>query len=117
MTTPESAHAHDEAQLRHRIADQLSAIGAKDRDRRMHPYAAEVVIFDVKPPFQTTGAEAWRRTWAACLPYVPDAFPTEKRDLRLTVSGDVALAHWLWRVTGRAKDHPTMPTWMRSTAG
>jgi len=117
MTTPESAHAGDEAQLRQLIADQLSAIGAKDLDRLMTHYAAEVVVFDVKPPFQTTGADAWRRTWAACLPYVPDACQTESRDLRLTGSGDVALAHWRWRLTGMAKDHPAMQTWMRSTAG
>jgi hypothetical protein len=32
MTTPESAQARDEAQLRQLIADQLSAIGAKDLD-------------------------------------------------------------------------------------
>jgi ketosteroid isomerase-like protein len=76
MTTPESAHAGDEAQLRHLIADQMSAIGAKDLDRLMHPYAAAVVVFDAKPPFQTTGAEAWRRRWEVGLPYVPDAFQT-----------------------------------------
>jgi ketosteroid isomerase-like protein len=110
MTTPESSQARDEAQLRHLIADQMSAIGAKDLVRLMTHYAVDVVVFDVKPPFQTTGAEAWRRIWEVCLPYFPDAFQTELRDLSLTVSGDVALAHWLWRFTGMAKDHPAMQT-------
>jgi ketosteroid isomerase-like protein len=117
MTTPESGQARDEAQLRHLIADQMSAIGAKNLDRLMHHYAADVVVFDVKPPFQTTGAEAWRRTWEASLPYVPDAFQTEMRDLRLTVSGDVALAHGLFRFTGMDKDYPAMQTWIRISAG
>jgi ketosteroid isomerase-like protein len=117
MTTTESAQVHDEAQLRQLIADQLSAIGAKDLDRLMHHYAADVVVFDVKPPFQTTGAEAWRRTWEASLPYFPDAFQTEMRDLSLTVSGDLALAHWLFRFTGMDKDHPAMQTWIRISAG
>ena len=117
MTTPASAQARDEAQLRQLITDQMSAIGAKDLDRLMTHYAAEVVIFDVKPPFQTTGAEAWRRTWEACLPYFPDSFQTEMRDLSLTVSGDLALAHWLFRLTGMAKDHPAMQTWIRISAG
>jgi ketosteroid isomerase-like protein len=105
MTTTESAHARDEAQLRQLIADQMRAICANDLDRLMHPYAAEVVVFDAQPPFQTTGADAWRRTWEACLPYFPDSLQTEMRDLSLTVSGDVALAHWLWRLTGKDKDH------------
>jgi ketosteroid isomerase-like protein len=39
------------------------------------------------------------------------------RDLHRTVSGDVALVHWLWRLTGMAKGHPAMRTWMRSTTG
>jgi hypothetical protein len=30
---------------------------------------------------------------------------------------DVALAHWLWRFTGMAKDHPAMQTRMPATAG
>lgn len=49
MTTTESAQAHDEAQLRQLIADQMSAICAKDLDRLMNYYAADVVVFDVKP--------------------------------------------------------------------
>jgi ketosteroid isomerase-like protein len=76
-TTPESAQARDDAQLRHRIADQMSTIGAKDLDRLMTHYTAEVVVFDVKLPFQTTGAEPCRRTWEACLPYFPASFQTE----------------------------------------
>jgi len=71
----------------------------------------------VKPPFQTTGADAWRRTWEASLPYFPDSFQTEMRDLSLTVSGDLALAHWLFRFTGMEQDHPVMQTWIRITAG
>ena len=43
MTTPESAHARDDAQLRHLIADQMRAIGAKDLDRLLNHYAAGVV--------------------------------------------------------------------------
>ena len=117
MTTTGSTHARDAAQLRQLIDDQMSAICARDLDRIMNPYAADVVVFDVKPPFQTKGADAWQRTWEACLPYFPASFQIEMRDLSLTVSGDLALAHWLFRLTGMEKDHPAMQTWMRSTAG
>jgi SnoaL-like domain len=76
--------------------------------------ATHVIVFDVKPPFQTKGADAYRRTWEACLPYFPASFQIEMRDLSITVSGDLALAHWLFRLTGMEKDHPAMQTWMRS---
>jgi ketosteroid isomerase-like protein len=117
MTTIESPQTRNKAQLRQLIDDQMSAICAKDMDRIMDHYAADVAAFDVKPPFQTQGAEAWRRTWEECLPYFPDSFRIETRDLSLTVSGDVALAHWLFRFTGMEKDHPAMQTWLRITAG
>jgi ketosteroid isomerase-like protein len=117
MTTPESARARDDARRRHLSAEPRRALGAQDLDRRMPPYAAAVVVFDAEPPFQTPGAGAFRRTRAACLPYFPDACQTEGRDLRLTVSGDVALAHWLWRFTGMATDHLARQTLLRSPAG
>jgi ketosteroid isomerase-like protein len=41
----------------------------------------------------------------------------EIQDLSLTVSGDLALAHWLLRFTGMEKNHPAMQTWTRITAG
>jgi hypothetical protein len=45
-----------------------------------------------------------------CLPYLPASFGTATRDLSITVSGDLAIAHWLWRFTGMAEDHPAMQT-------
>jgi ketosteroid isomerase-like protein len=117
MTTTESVQARDEAQLRQLIADQMSAICAKDVGRLVSLYAADAVVFDAKPPFQTKWANAWRRTWEACLPYFSDSFQTRIRDLGLTVSGDLALAHWLWRFTGNDKDHPATQTWFRGSAG
>lgn len=117
MTTLENGQAREELQLRQLIADQMSAICAKDLDRLMENYAADVVVFDVKPPFQTYGAETFRRMWEECLPCVPDSFRTETRDLSLAVGGDLALAHWLLRFTGMDEGHPAMQTWMRITAG
>ena len=116
MTT-ETSKTHDEAQIRQLIADQAKAICTKNLDAIMAPYSKEVINFDVKPPFQTMGADAWRQTWAACLPYFPDSAGVETRDLRIFVSGDLALAHWLWHLTGVEKDHPAAQMWMRSTAG
>ena len=105
----------DEARVRKLIADQQSAISAKDLDDLMKPYAPEFVAFDAIPPFRTLGPEAWRQTWAGCLPHMPEVFEIESRDLTVSVSGDAAFAHWLFRFTGPQKDHPAMQSWMRLT--
>jgi ketosteroid isomerase-like protein len=117
MKTENTNTHHDEAQIRQLIVDQQSAICAKDVDRIMAYYTTDVIYFDCKPPFQTQGADALRRIWEECFPYFPDSFKTETRDLNIFVSGDLAFAHWLFRFTEMALDHPAMHTWLRFTAG
>jgi uncharacterized protein (TIGR02246 family) len=116
MTT-ETTKTHGDAQIRQLIADVATAICVKDLDRIMAHYASDVIFFDVIPPFQTRGPDAFRRTLETCFPDFPASFGTETRDLSVIVSGDLALAHWLWRFTGMDKDHPAMQTWMRDTLG
>jgi uncharacterized protein YndB with AHSA1/START domain len=52
----------DEAKVRELLAGQTRATCAKDVDGLMTAYAPEFVAFDVKLPFRTAGAAAWRRT-------------------------------------------------------
>ncbi|WP_347280077.1 MULTISPECIES: nuclear transport factor 2 family protein [unclassified Leptolyngbya] len=96
------------------ITDQQHAICTKDVDQIMSRYADGAILFDVKPPFQTKGKEAIRQLWKDCLPYFPDSFGMETRDLTVTVNGDLAAAHWLFHFTGE-EDHPAMQMWMRAT--
>ena len=99
MTTASTITNH-EAEIRQLISDQQHAICTKDVDQIMSRYANEVIIFDVKPPFQTQGKEAVRQLWEDCLPYFPDSFEMETRDLTITVNDDLAVAHWLFRFKG-----------------
>ncbi|CAF3038035.1 unnamed protein product [Rotaria sp. Silwood2] len=108
---------NDESQIRQLIADWTSAFCLKDIDRLMANYADDVIIFDIKPPFQRKGANEWRRAWEECLPYFPESFQTETRDMIIHVSDDVAFAHWLWRFTGIPQEHRAIKTWMRATVG
>jgi ketosteroid isomerase-like protein len=106
-----SSNSHAEDEIRQLIADQQSAVCAKHVDRIMSYYASEIVVFNVKPPFQTRGAKHWRQEWETALSHFPASFGIETRDLVVTASGDLAVAHFLWRFTG-------MPgqTWIRDTA-
>lgn len=105
----------NEAEIRQLVADQQRAICTKDVNQIMSRYADEIVIFDVKPPFQTKGREAVCQLWEDCLPYFPDAFEMETRDLTVAANDEIATAHWLFRFKGE-QDHPAMQMWMRATA-
>lgn len=114
-TATGKAHTTHEVQIRQLIADQQRAICSKNVDQIMSRYADEVILFDVKPPFQTHGKDAVRRLWEDCLPYFPDAFEMTTKDLTITVNDNLATAHWLFRFTGQ-QDHPAMHMWMRVTS-
>lgn len=114
MSSPTTI-TQNEAEIRQLITDQQQAICTKNIDQIMAYYASEVTIFDVKPPFQTQGKQAYRQTWEECMPYFPDSFEIETRDLKIIVNENLAVAHWLFHFTGTEPDHPAMQTWMRIT--
>lgn len=104
-----------ETEIRQLVTAQQRAICTKDVEQIMSRYADEIVIFDVKPPFQTRGKESVRQLWEDCLPCFPDSFEMETRDLTITANHEIATAHWLFRFKGE-QDHPAMQMWMRATA-
>ncbi|WP_017301705.1 YybH family protein [Nodosilinea nodulosa] len=105
-----------EAQIHQLIDAHTRAICAKDLDQIMAHYAANIVLFDMKPPLTINGIEACRHMWETSLPYMPPIAGMEQQELRLTISGDLALAHWISRFTGIAADHPAAQMWLRLTA-
>jgi ketosteroid isomerase-like protein len=111
MMTTQSVDSRDEAEILRLIADQESAVRTKDVARIISHYAAEFAVFNVKPPFQIRGTEEWRRVWETSLSHFPASFGTETRDLVITMSGGLAVAHYLSRFTGL----PGEPMWIRIT--
>lgn len=107
--------AHDEQQIRQIITDWTTAQCAKDIEGVMAHYAEDVSVFGLTPPLLTRGASTWRSVWEARLPHFPAGFRIEIRDLRIAVSGIVAVAHWLFRFTDMGTGHPAMRTWIRIT--
>ncbi len=95
----------------------FSALSTKDIKQMMAHYADEVIVFDVKPPFQTKGAVAWKHVWEASLPFFPENFRVEIRDLVIHADGNTGFAFYLFRLIGAEMDHPAMQTWMRATTG
>ncbi|MBD1874411.1 SgcJ/EcaC family oxidoreductase [Nodosilinea sp. FACHB-131] len=114
--TSTSTITRDEAQIRQLIANQTSAITAKNLEQIMACYSPDAVLFDVKPPLQLNGSAAIRAMWEACMPCMPEISGIETKDLNVAVSGDLALAHWVFRFTGIEPGHPAAEMWMRVTA-
>ena len=55
--------ADDEARVRALLADWARAIEREEMDGVLARHADDIVLFDVAPPFQADGIEAYRRAW------------------------------------------------------
>jgi ketosteroid isomerase-like protein len=93
------------------VQDQQRAVCAKDIDAIRAHHADEFAVFNVKPPFQSRDARQWRRVWETSLAHFPASFGTETRDLVVSVSDELGMAHYFLRFTGLPGD----PSWIRAT--
>src|SRR5215831_10352085 len=58
----------DEAQIRELIDRWLKALRAKNLDGIMSCYTPDILLFDLLPPLQYLGADAYRKNWAEWSP-------------------------------------------------
>jgi uncharacterized protein (TIGR02246 family) len=89
------------------------ALRAKDLDALAECYAPDVTVFDIGT--QLVGYDNLRAVWEGCFPYFPNPIGCERRDLEITVSGDLAVASFLSRMSGMETDHPSARAWIRTT--
>jgi ketosteroid isomerase-like protein len=108
-----SATAPPELRIRRLIEEKDRALCAKDLHRVLAHYDAEFVFLDLKPRVRIEGSRGLRRVWQACMPHLPASFHIETRDLVVTVAGELAVAHRLFRVPEVAGEKPG---WIREIA-
>ena len=108
-------HAIDEAEIRQRIDALVEAIRGADLEGLKPLFAPEMVSFDVGPPLQHVGVEAKLKNWIEAFTTFQPPLGYEVRDLTMTVSGDLAFAHSLNRLSGTLKNGIRGGGWVRAT--
>ena len=107
--------ANDEAQISKLIDRWLTALRAEDLDRIMSCYVPDVLLFDILPPLQYVGADAYRKKWAEWFATFQGSIGYETRNLSVTSGDDVAFSHSLNRISGKRTDGEETDVWMRAT--
>jgi ketosteroid isomerase-like protein len=106
-----------EAGVHHWIDDFTRAFEARDTKAVMALYAPDVIAYDVIPPLQYTGSEAYAKDWATYFAGYKGPLAIEYRDLHIYTSGDLALVICLEHVTGTLNNGQSSSIWLRTTAG
>jgi uncharacterized protein (TIGR02246 family) len=116
MATQQST-ASDEAQIRQLIEQWGQALHAKDLNTLMSYYAPDILTFDILPPLQYQGVEAYRKNFEAWFAAVQGPIEYETCDLRIMTGEEVAFCHSLNRVRSTRTTGETTETWVRVTVG
>jgi uncharacterized protein (TIGR02246 family) len=112
----EKDRATNEAAIRDLIDGYVKAIRTKDIDGVMSVYAPDLVAFDVVPPLQCVGADAYRKVWQEFFETFQSPIPYEIRDLTITAGDDMAFSHSFNRNNGTMKNGQKVDLWLRWTA-
>ncbi len=83
---------NNESQIRTLIENWAAAVRNKDMDSILAHHAADVVMYDVPPPFQSNGIDAYRKTWDIFFKYTkPGLF--DIHELHVTADDNIAFAY------------------------
>lgn len=94
----------DERTLRQLIADWSAAARRRDYAGVLANHAPSLLMFDVPPPFQSEGLEAYRKTWELFFGSMADPATFDFSDVRLTVGTDLAFATAQGKCLNKEKD-------------
>jgi uncharacterized protein (TIGR02246 family) len=109
--------ARDEAQIRQLLKQWGQALHAKDLNTLMSYYAPDILTFDILPPLQYQGIDAYRKNFEAWFTSVQGPIEYATRDLRIMTGEEVAFCHSLNRVRSTRTSGETTETCVRVTVG
>ncbi len=115
--TRQSSAATDEAQIRQLIDNWAKALRAKDINGLMSHYTPDILVFDLAPPLQYVGINAYRNNFEDWFASFQGPIGYEIRGLSITPGDDVAFSRSLNRISGRRTSGENTDVWVRATIG
>lgn len=106
----------EEVAIRKLVDAFVKSIRAKDLDGVMAAFAPDVVSFDLGPPLQHGGGEAFAKRWRELFDSYAGTLDYEVRDLSIIAGDDVAFSRSLNHVRGTLKNGQKAARWLRWTA-
>ncbi|HEY7580042.1 MAG TPA: SgcJ/EcaC family oxidoreductase [Acetobacteraceae bacterium] len=94
------ADSADEQAIRDLESRFVAAFNAKDVDAIMKVYAPDVLVFDVVPPREYVGADAYRKDWQSLFATFKGPVNFEISDLAIITDGNLGYGHSIQRLSG-----------------
>jgi uncharacterized protein (TIGR02246 family) len=107
----------DEAVIRKLVENWARAVRAKDLDGILANHSTDMLMFDVPPPVQSRGIEAYRKTWDLFFSWSDDPVVFDIKEMDITAGTEVAFVAALMRCAGMEKNGERIKLEFRLTIG
>lgn len=107
----------DETQIRELIETWAAAVRRKDLTGILRDHSADILMFDVPPPLQSKGIDAYRRTWDVFFAWSHEPVKFDISELHVTAGVEVAFAAAVMRCAGRESSGEDVDLEFRLTVG
>ena len=92
----------DEAVIRDLIENWARAVRNKDMDGILANHSPDILMFDVPPPIQSKGIEAYKKTWDLFFDWSRDNPAFDIQEINITAGNEVAFVTALMQCAGKA---------------
>jgi uncharacterized protein (TIGR02246 family) len=82
--------SEDNAAIRNVIESWAAAVRRRDFEGILRNHSSDIVMFDVPPPFRSTGIEAYKTTWDLFFSWSSAPIPFDIAEMSITAGRDVA---------------------------
>jgi uncharacterized protein (TIGR02246 family) len=90
----------DQAAIRDLIENWAKAVRTRNLDGILDKHSPDILMFDVPPPLQSKGIEAYKNTWDLFFSWFQDSRVFDIGEMNITAGDDVAFATALMRCAG-----------------
>jgi uncharacterized protein (TIGR02246 family) len=112
-----STRTVNEAAIRELVESWARAVRAKDLNGILANHSTDMLMFDVPPPLQSKGIEAYKKTWELFFSWSNDPVVFDIKDMNIIAGTDVAFVAALMRCAGTEKNGERIELEFRLTIG
>ena len=107
----------DQAVIRDLVENWARAVRIKNLDGILANHSPDMLMFDVPPPIQSRGIEAYRKTWDLFFSWSQDSGVFDISEMHITAGNDVAFVTALMRCAGTEPNGDKIELAFRLTIG
>ena len=107
----------DEVAIRSLVENWASAVRRKDLGAILANHSPNMLMFDVPPPLESKGLEAYKRTWDLFFSWAHDPVVFNISEMGVTAGNDVAFVTALMRCAGTEVNGENIELDFRLTIG